>query len=124
MADARFFAAQGPFTLAELATLTGAQLADASHGARTVSDVAPLQAAGPEHLSFLDNRQYVDAFAASRAGACIVSAEFAPKAPASMALLATGVGALAIYRLRRRAAWPWSTARRCWSRPRYRAPGC
>jgi UDP-3-O-[3-hydroxymyristoyl] glucosamine N-acyltransferase len=87
MADPRFFAAHGPFTLADLAKVTGAELADPGHGSRSIRDVAPLQAAGPEHLSFLDNRQYVDAFAASRAGACIVAAEFAPKAPVGMALL-------------------------------------
>ncbi len=50
-------------------------------------DVAPLQSASADDLSFLDNAAYVEAFAASRAGACIVSAAHAARAPAGMALL-------------------------------------
>lgn len=87
MADARFFKVRGPFRLAELARVAEATLADPRYAERRVIDVAPLEAAGPEHLSFLDNRRYVDAFAESRAGACIVAPEHKDRAPADMALL-------------------------------------
>jgi len=87
MADPRFFANVGPFPLGELARRCGAEIgADADAGKR-ITDVAPLDTAGPEHISFLDNRKYIDAFAASRAGACIVHASMAARAPAGMALL-------------------------------------
>ncbi len=89
MADPRFFTNAGPFALADLAARAGAELKNAADPQRSVADVAPLEVAGPEHLSFLDNKKYVDAFAASRAGACLVRPEFAEKAPAGMALLLT-----------------------------------
>jgi UDP-3-O-[3-hydroxymyristoyl] glucosamine N-acyltransferase len=54
-----------------------------------VADVAPLEVAGPEHLSFLDNKKYVEAYVASRAGACLIRPEFVDKAPVGMALLVT-----------------------------------
>lgn len=87
MADPRFFALSGPFTLAQLAELTGASLDKAADGARIVRDVAPLEDAGPDHLSFLDNKKYVDAFARSQAGACICAPEHRERAPAGMVLL-------------------------------------
>jgi UDP-3-O-[3-hydroxymyristoyl] glucosamine N-acyltransferase len=89
LADPRFFANAGPFALADLAARGGAELRNAADPQARVADVAPLEVAGPEHLSFLDNKKYVDAFAASQAGACLVRAEFTDKAPAAMALLIT-----------------------------------
>jgi UDP-3-O-[3-hydroxymyristoyl] glucosamine N-acyltransferase len=89
MADPRFFTNAGPFTLAELAARSGAQLAGGADPATLIHDVAPLDTAGPGQLSFLDNRKYQDAFAASRAGACMVAPALATLAPAGMALLLT-----------------------------------
>ena len=87
MPDPRFFAVAGPFTLAEIAEAAGAHLAAGADPAMTLSDVAPLGQAGPEHLSFLDNRKYVEAFAACRAGACIAPAALADRAPVDVAIL-------------------------------------
>ncbi|QJE72778.1 UDP-3-O-(3-hydroxymyristoyl)glucosamine N-acyltransferase [Aerophototrophica crusticola] len=89
MADPRFFHRAGPFRLAELARIAGADLAPGADPDRLLHDVAPLQEAGSDQLSFLDNRKYVEAFAASRAGACVVHPALADKAPAGMALLLT-----------------------------------
>ncbi|MBI3710799.1 MAG: UDP-3-O-(3-hydroxymyristoyl)glucosamine N-acyltransferase [Proteobacteria bacterium] len=89
MADPRFYAARGPLTLAELAEIAGAAITDGADSARRFSDVAPLEDAGPNDVSFLDNRRYLDAFAASRAGACLVRPELAERAPTGMALLLT-----------------------------------
>jgi UDP-3-O-[3-hydroxymyristoyl] glucosamine N-acyltransferase len=89
MADPRFFSVAGPLTLAELAEISGARLQpDADPQARFL-DVAPLETAGPDHVSFLDNRLYVGTFARSKAGACIVAPVHADKAPKGMALLLT-----------------------------------
>lgn len=87
MADPRFFAKAGPFTLAEIARRAGAELAAGVDGAMPVVDVAPLDRAGADHLSFLDNKKYLQAFGVSKAGACIVHPALADKAPAGMALL-------------------------------------
>lgn len=86
MADANFFSNQGPFSLADIARLTGAELRHGSADAQ-VKDVAPLDTAGPEHLSFLDNTKYLKAFIQSKAGACFVHPRQAEKAPKGMALL-------------------------------------
>jgi UDP-3-O-[3-hydroxymyristoyl] glucosamine N-acyltransferase len=89
MADPRFFDNAGPFTLRDLAEIAEAEVHPGSDGAKLLSDVAPLDSAGPDDFSFLDNRRYVAQFCASKAGACIVDPEFAGRAPAGMALLVT-----------------------------------
>ena len=87
MPDPRFFDVAGPFTLAEIAEAAGAGLAAGADPAMTLSDVAPLGQAEPEHLSFLDNRKYVEAFTTCRAGACIAPAALADRAPPDVAIL-------------------------------------
>ena len=87
MPDPRFYAVAGPFTLAEIAQVVEAELTAGANPERRVSDVAPLSHATPEHLSFLVNSKYVDAFAACSAGACIAPAKLADRAPAEVAVL-------------------------------------
>ena len=87
MADPRFFQRQGPYQLGELAAIGGAEIADAATADILIDDIAALETAGPGQLSFLDNKAYINAFAASRAPACIVAAQHAGRAPAGMALL-------------------------------------
>lgn len=89
MADSRFFSASGPFSLAQLAKISGAEPGPGADADSTFNDVAPLESAGAGDVSFFDNRRYLDRFAASRAGACVVEAEFAERAPKGMALLLT-----------------------------------
>jgi len=89
MPDPRFFTNAGPFSLGDLARIAGADLSAGADPAQMLADVAPLDQAGPGHLSFLDNRKYVAAFAASRAAACLVHPDLAGRAPAGMALLLT-----------------------------------
>ena len=75
MADSRFFDNAGPFDLARLAEVADAELR--GDGARQFDDVMPLDQAGQKHLSFFDNRKYLDAFKASNAGACVVTPDAA-----------------------------------------------
>lgn len=89
MADPRFFRRAGPFRLAELAALCGAQLAAGADPDAEFADVAPLGVAGPGDVSFLDNMRYLDQMKASRAGACIVQPDTAMHAPSAMACLLT-----------------------------------
>jgi len=89
MADPRFYEKQGPFTLGEIARLCAAELAPGARAECALVDVAPLETAGPDDLSFLDNRAYLSQFAKSRAGACLVQPDFAAQAPATMELLIT-----------------------------------
>lgn len=71
MPDPRFFDSLGPVTLAELAELTGAEV----QGADTtlIHEVAPAEHAGVDSVTFLADRKYAKALAASAAGACFVA---------------------------------------------------
>jgi UDP-3-O-[3-hydroxymyristoyl] glucosamine N-acyltransferase len=87
MADRRFFDRAGPFTLDALCGLSGARLLHVKDGARIISDVAPLETAGPADISFFENRKYTEAFVRSHAGGAFVDEKAAELAPAGMALL-------------------------------------
>ncbi len=89
MPDPRFFSAAGPFTLKKLAEIAGAEIGGGADPGLTFSDVASLDAAGREQVSFLDNRKYVESFKTSEAGACLAHPDFAALAPPGMALLLT-----------------------------------
>ena len=87
MADPRFFDRVAPHSLAALAELSDARLLDPAEGRRLIENVAPLETAGPDDITFLDNRKYTDAFTRSRAGAAFINEVLADKAPRGMALL-------------------------------------
>ena len=89
MPDPRFFTVAGPFTLQKLAAIAGAEIGPGTDPDAVFTDVAPLDAAGPTDVSFLDNKKYVGAFETSRAGACLVHPDLASRAPSGMALLVT-----------------------------------
>ena len=89
MPDPRFFEALGPVSLAELAELTGAVLADPADGVRQVSSAAPLVRAGPDAIGFLADRRYLPDLVSTRAGACFVRSGQAAEAPPGCAVLVT-----------------------------------
>ncbi len=89
MIDKRFFDTSPPLSLAEIATLTGANLSSDEHANTLIKSTSPLDLATANDLSFLDNIKYSDHFSASRAGACFVRSKFAHLAPAGMVLLIT-----------------------------------
>ena len=95
MPDSRFFTNAGALSLGRIAELTGAVLA--ANGAAKpdpackMVDVAPLDTATAQHISFLDNIKYIDNFTTSKAGACFVRPKFVGRAPESMALLVTEI---------------------------------
>lgn len=90
MADKRFFTVKGPFTLGQLAEMTGAELSDPASAGKTVVDVAPLQEANETQVTFFDNRKYIDYFRGTKAAACFARPEFAAQAPAETVCLKSG----------------------------------
>ena len=76
-------------TVGEIAALTHAKLRDGDPADRRIGNIAPLDSAGPFDISFLDNSKYLDAFANTRAGACLIAPRFAASAPRGPALLET-----------------------------------
>jgi len=67
-------------TVAEIAALTGAAL-PAGALVRAISNIAPLERAGPADLCVFDNARHADAAAHCYAGACLTSAALAPDLP-------------------------------------------
>jgi UDP-3-O-[3-hydroxymyristoyl] glucosamine N-acyltransferase len=84
--DQRFFLRTGPHPLAAVATAAGGEAPDST---LMLAGVAPLQSAGPSHVSFLDNRRYLASLEQTQAGAVIISAEFAAKVPAGTLAIVT-----------------------------------
>jgi UDP-3-O-[3-hydroxymyristoyl] glucosamine N-acyltransferase len=109
MADPRFFRAAGPYSVSDIASLTGSTLGGASDAALSLRDVAPLDSAGSDDLSFLSNRRYIEQFGASKAGAVFVVPALAKYAPASVTLLLTANPYLA-YALAARHFYPEAIA--------------
>jgi UDP-3-O-[3-hydroxymyristoyl] glucosamine N-acyltransferase len=87
MAQPTFIEQPPVSTLAEIAASTKAHLADPSRGGQLVRGLASLDEAGPMHLTFFDNLKYAGQLAATKAGACLVSARFEAKVPAHVAVL-------------------------------------
>ena len=86
MSDPRFFPPAKSHSLTALAQLTGAEIKGGS-GDKIVIDVAPLNIATADQLSFFDNKKYTDMFRTSQAGACFVSPDNIDKAPSGTILL-------------------------------------
>ncbi|MGH7348477.1 MAG: LpxD N-terminal domain-containing protein, partial [Candidatus Rokuibacteriota bacterium] len=63
------------FTLGRLADALGASLL--GDAGRVVTGVAPLETAGPDHVSFLTDKRYLKQAKASRAGAFLVARDVA-----------------------------------------------
>lgn len=89
MADTRFYNRQGPFKIDEIVAITGGELRNVDDPERVICDVAPLESAGKEDLSFLANIAYKEQFGKTRAGLCIVPPKLADMAPPNTALILT-----------------------------------
>ena len=86
MGDPRFFARSSPHALRDIASIA---IATAPAIDKLFSGVAPLQSAGPDHVSFLDNRRYATALETTMAGAVIVHPEMQARVPAGTIAIVT-----------------------------------
>jgi UDP-3-O-[3-hydroxymyristoyl] glucosamine N-acyltransferase len=86
MADPKFHKRSTPQSLKILADHVGAELHGDS-GELIIQDVAPLDQAGEQDISFLDNIKYKKDFSKTKASACIVSQKMIEHAPKGCALL-------------------------------------
>lgn len=90
MADKRFFYNHGPVSLKEILELTGATLAPRNNMLPQdylIEDIAPLELAQENHLSFFINNKYLESFKQSKAGFCFISDKSSNSAPTSMTVL-------------------------------------
>jgi UDP-3-O-[3-hydroxymyristoyl] glucosamine N-acyltransferase len=82
MNDPVFLRHSQGLTLAEIAALTGATPPPAPLLTRRIRDVVPLDRAGPDDISFFDNKNYAAAAGATHAGCCFTTAALAKHLPA------------------------------------------
>ena len=91
MADSRFFYNKGFLSLKQVIDLTGAKLADKQKNILEdkvkVEDVAALNIATANQLSFLISSKYLSSFKESKAGFCFALEKFSKFAPSSMTML-------------------------------------
>ncbi|MHA1523122.1 MAG: UDP-3-O-(3-hydroxymyristoyl)glucosamine N-acyltransferase [Alphaproteobacteria bacterium] len=73
MARASFFENKGPFDTAHLMQVTGARPATKTLPASLITDVAPIDDAGPGDITFLGDAKMQSQLAKTRAGACLVT---------------------------------------------------
>jgi UDP-3-O-[3-hydroxymyristoyl] glucosamine N-acyltransferase len=84
-----FNKSNGVLTTGEIAALTRAKLRDGDPSDRPIRNIAPLDSAGPDDVTFLDNSRFSHSLAGTRAGACLIAQRFAAAAPPGMAVLET-----------------------------------
>lgn len=96
-ADARFHDYAGPQTLAAVAAAAGGRTD--GDPARCFEGVAPLTEAGPNEVSFIAERRYLDALRNSGAGAVVVEAAFAGAVPAGAVAVVTATPQLGFARV-------------------------
>tara|TARA_B100000676_G_C18062319_1_gene838623 strand:- start:256 stop:1281 length:1026 start_codon:yes stop_codon:yes gene_type:complete len=89
MADEKFYNLAGPFDLNHIAQLVDAKIYEKSEPNKVIYDVAPLDKAESNDLSFLDNPKYRSAFKNTKAGACIIHPSQIKHAPKNLSLLIT-----------------------------------
>ena len=87
MADPRFFTKAKEHSLAALVDIT--QVEVNGNADIIIRDVASLDMAGPENVSFLDNVRYKDNFRKTKAAACFVTADMVEFAPDGVVSLVT-----------------------------------
>ena len=87
MTQRTFFKRPSPVTLADLAALTGAQIADQSRADKVIAGAASLDRAGPGHLTFCENKKYAGQLEQTHAGACLVNERLEGSVPPHVAVL-------------------------------------
>lgn len=88
MSRDRFFNKKFEFlTLGQVLEITGAALISDQDLSRKVFDIATLNSAQEEQISFLNSGQYLEKFSSSKAGFCLLEEKYASRAPQSMIAL-------------------------------------
>jgi UDP-3-O-[3-hydroxymyristoyl] glucosamine N-acyltransferase len=87
MAKRQFFKQPAGMTVGEIAALTGATPRAGVKLDHVITDVAQLDLAGPDDLTFFDNAKYRDDLRTTKAGACLIADRFAKDAPDNLTIL-------------------------------------
>ncbi|HET9716357.1 MAG TPA: UDP-3-O-(3-hydroxymyristoyl)glucosamine N-acyltransferase [Pseudolabrys sp.] len=87
MTEPLFLRRSRGLTIEEIGALTGADVSSV-HAKRAITNIAPLDRAGPSDLAFLDSRSFASAASATHAGACLTTAALAKVLPENVVVLA------------------------------------
>jgi UDP-3-O-[3-hydroxymyristoyl] glucosamine N-acyltransferase len=87
MSEPQFFTRPKGMTVTEIVTLTGAVANAGADLSRTISNIAPVDEAGPSDLTFLESAKFANALASCGAGVILIAERFAAKAPSSAVVL-------------------------------------
>jgi UDP-3-O-[3-hydroxymyristoyl] glucosamine N-acyltransferase len=84
-----FFERVPGLTVAEIAALTGAEPGRDAALTHRIANIAPLDLAGPDDLSYLDSAKFAAMLASTHAGACLMTERFEGQAPRGLIVLRT-----------------------------------
>ncbi len=87
MSAPHFFRDLRRLTAGEVAALARAELPASADPSAVFCGIAPLEAAGPHDIAYMDNAGYVAELASCRAGLILTAKRFAARAPASAIVL-------------------------------------
>src|SRR5215208_427415 len=87
MTEPVFFTRPPGLTAGEIAALAGAEPQAGAKLDRRITNIAPLDRAGPADLTFIDTAKLADELASTRAGVCLAQRRFAGRAPPHVAVL-------------------------------------
>src|SRR5262249_27461323 len=87
MSDPIFLRRSVGLSLDEIASLTDATIVDAAAKTRRIKNIAPLDRAGPDDLTFFESRNFASAAAATHAGACLCTQALAKDLPNTVTAL-------------------------------------
>jgi UDP-3-O-[3-hydroxymyristoyl] glucosamine N-acyltransferase len=85
----QFFAPPAGMTVREIAELTGAKPRDGAQLGGVIRGIAAIERARPSDLVYVDRAKFLDRLAATRAGFCLTTEEFAKAAPRGLSVLQT-----------------------------------
>jgi UDP-3-O-[3-hydroxymyristoyl] glucosamine N-acyltransferase len=89
MIDTRFFQKSSPLSLQEIVSLTEAKLDRPLDASLVIHDVAPLEEAGPQHITCCHNPKYLNAARKTQGGFCFIKPEHASHLPVHTVPLVT-----------------------------------
>ncbi len=87
MTEPIFFKQSIGLSVSEIAALTNAEPRTGDRLDRRIRNIASIELAGPDDLTFIDNAKHVGNLESTHAGACLLTAQFEAHAPPHVAVL-------------------------------------
>lgn len=99
MVDTAFFKNNGPFTLAQIAEICGAELREASKANFSINNIATMDMAGANEICFFYDKKAKDKAANIKSSACITTPEMENLIPAGVVVLVSSNPKLSFLKL-------------------------